>query len=88
MLVVALGFVLQAGLRAVHDLGPEIRRAISGNLEDDAFPVTKETEEPIHRVNHLSKCINKQEGMAICPIRVLCTCFTLDSFIYLVIFIE
>ena len=27
--------VLQAGLRTLHDLGPEIRRAISGNLETD-----------------------------------------------------
>lgn len=38
---------LQAGLRAVHDLGPEIRRAISGNLDDD---FNFETEEPMHRV--------------------------------------
>ncbi|XP_067934639.1 muscle calcium channel subunit alpha-1-like isoform X2 [Watersipora subatra] len=40
---------LQAGLRAVHDLGPEIRRAISGNLDDD---FNFETEEPMHRRNH------------------------------------
>ena len=26
---------LHAGLRTLHDLGPEIRRAISGSLEDD-----------------------------------------------------
>ena len=38
---------LQAGLRAVHDLGPEIRRAISGNLDDD---FNFEDEEPTHRV--------------------------------------
>ncbi|ELT95848.1 hypothetical protein CAPTEDRAFT_206641, partial [Capitella teleta] len=42
---------LQAGLRAVHDLGPEIRRAISGNLDEDSFPA-KEAEEPMHRRNH------------------------------------
>ena len=42
----------QAGLRAVHDLGPEIRRAMSGNLEEDDFTVNESTEieEPMHRV--------------------------------------
>lgn len=40
--------VVQAGLRAVHDLGPEIRRAISGNLEEDDFFL--KSEEPAHRV--------------------------------------
>ena len=39
----------QAGLRAVHDLGPEIRRAISGNLEEEDFP-ERDLEEPSHRV--------------------------------------
>ena len=35
----------------MHDLGPEIRRAISGNLEDEEFPeVSLELEEPMHRV--------------------------------------
>jgi len=42
---------LQAGLRAVHDLGPEIRRAISGNLEDEEI-MNKDFEEPMHRRNH------------------------------------
>ncbi|XP_064604467.1 muscle calcium channel subunit alpha-1-like isoform X3 [Liolophura sinensis] len=42
---------LQAGLRAVHDLGPEIRRAISGNLDEEDFP-EREVEEPMHRRNH------------------------------------
>ncbi|GFY72343.1 voltage-dependent calcium channel type D subunit alpha-1, partial [Trichonephila inaurata madagascariensis] len=28
---------LQAGLRTLHEAGPELRRAISGNLEDDDF---------------------------------------------------
>lgn len=42
---------LQAGLRAVHDLGPEIRRAISGNLDEEEFP-DKDIEEPMHRRNH------------------------------------
>ena len=41
----------QAGLRAVHDLGPEIRRAISGNLEEEEYP-DKDIEEPMHRVNY------------------------------------
>lgn len=40
--------MLQAGLRAVHDLGPEIRRAVSGNLEDDEYEM--KNDEPMHRV--------------------------------------
>lgn len=36
----------------MHDLGPEIRRAISGSLEDeDAFKSMFDDEEPTHRVN-------------------------------------
>ncbi|KAH9503819.1 Voltage-dependent calcium channel type D subunit alpha-1 [Bulinus truncatus] len=42
---------LQAGLRAVHDLGPEIRRAISGNLDEEEM-LDKDVEEPMHRRNH------------------------------------
>ncbi|XP_059167740.1 muscle calcium channel subunit alpha-1-like isoform X5 [Physella acuta] len=42
---------LQAGLRAVHDLGPEIRRAISGNLDEEET-LDKDVEEPMHRRNH------------------------------------
>jgi voltage-dependent calcium channel L type alpha-1D len=43
---------LHAGLRTLHDLGPEIRRAISGSLEDDeAFKgMFDEEDEPQHRV--------------------------------------
>lgn len=33
----------------MHDLGPEIRRAISGNLEEEETP-GKDIEEPMHRV--------------------------------------
>jgi len=43
--------MLQAGLRAVHDLGPEIRRAVSGNLEDEENEPP--TEEPMHRASIL-----------------------------------
>ncbi len=49
MLTVSAPVLLQAGLRAVHDLGPEIRRAISGNLEEEDLP-DKDIEEPMHRV--------------------------------------
>ncbi|KAJ8301680.1 hypothetical protein KUTeg_020667 [Tegillarca granosa] len=42
---------LQAGLRAIHDMGPEIRRAISGNLDEEEF-ADKDIEEPMHRRNH------------------------------------
>ncbi|XP_063220472.1 muscle calcium channel subunit alpha-1 isoform X4 [Bacillus rossius redtenbacheri] len=39
---------LQAGLRTLHDAGPELKRAISGNLDEliDDHP------EPMHRRNH------------------------------------
>ncbi|KAK2156437.1 hypothetical protein LSH36_213g02000 [Paralvinella palmiformis] len=44
---------LQAGLRAVHDLGPEIRRAISGNIEGEEEETPDMfVEEPMHRRNH------------------------------------
>lgn len=38
---------LQAGLRTLHEIGPELKRAISGNLETD---FTLDVEEPQHRV--------------------------------------
>lgn len=42
---------LHAGLRTLHDLGPEIRRAISGSLEDEeTFKAMFDEEEPQHRV--------------------------------------
>ncbi|KAL3270430.1 hypothetical protein HHI36_020985 [Cryptolaemus montrouzieri] len=37
---------LQAGLRTLHEAGPELKRAISGNLEEMIEP------EPTHRRNH------------------------------------
>ena len=43
---------LHAGLRTLHDLGPEIRRAISGSLEEEeAFKNMFADEEPQHRVS-------------------------------------
>jgi voltage-dependent calcium channel L type alpha-1D len=42
---------LQAGLRQLHDLGPEIRRAISGDLDDEeTFNRFWREEEPQHHV--------------------------------------
>lgn len=38
---------LQAGLRTLHESGPELKRTISGNLEE----VVPETVEPMHRVS-------------------------------------
>lgn len=38
---------LQAGLRTLHEAGPELKRAISGNLDE----VVGETVEPMHRVS-------------------------------------
>ncbi|GAB6020081.1 Voltage-dependent calcium channel type D subunit alpha-1 [Chamberlinius hualienensis] len=43
---------LQAGLRTLHEVGPEIRRAISGNLDDDNFGDGEGDVEPMHRRNH------------------------------------
>src|SRR6218665_2330795 len=42
---------LQAGLRNLHEFGPEIRRAISGNLDEDNFENGPDWE-PMHRRNH------------------------------------
>ncbi|XP_022649428.1 muscle calcium channel subunit alpha-1-like isoform X5 [Varroa destructor] len=38
---------LQAGLRELHEMGPEIRRAVSGNLDQDFTD-----DQPMHRRNH------------------------------------
>jgi hypothetical protein len=46
---------LQAGKRGLQDLGPEIRRSISGSLNDeDKFKAmfNEEENEPMHRRNH------------------------------------
>uniref|UniRef100_A0A914IAD7 Voltage-dependent L-type calcium channel subunit alpha n=1 Tax=Globodera rostochiensis TaxID=31243 RepID=A0A914IAD7_GLORO len=40
---------LQAGLRTLHEIGPELKRAISGNLDPD---FVHEAEEPQHRRTH------------------------------------
>lgn len=37
---------LQAGLRTLHEAGPELKRAISGNLDD----MVGECDIPMHRV--------------------------------------
>lgn len=39
---------LQAGLRTLHEIGPELKRAISGNLDTD---FALDGEEPQHRVS-------------------------------------
>ncbi|XP_077465984.1 voltage-dependent L-type calcium channel subunit alpha-1D isoform X1 [Stigmatopora argus] len=43
---------LQAGLRTLHDIGPEIRRAISCDLQDEGLiDLTAEEDDGIHRRN-------------------------------------
>ncbi|KAM4881647.1 voltage-dependent L-type calcium channel subunit alpha-1D isoform 6-T6 [Thomomys bottae] len=42
---------LQAGLRTLHDIGPEIRRAISCDLQDDEPEETKRDEEDVFKRN-------------------------------------
>lgn len=45
---------LQAGLRTLHDIGPEIRRAISCDLQDEGLvDLTEEEDEGICRVSHI-----------------------------------
>ncbi|XP_065165999.1 voltage-dependent calcium channel type D subunit alpha-1 isoform X1 [Atheta coriaria] len=39
---------LQAGLRTLHEAGPELKRAISGNLDE----LADDNPEPMHRRNH------------------------------------
>lgn len=42
----------QAGLRTLQDAGPELTRAVSGNLAPDDNNAAKSEVEPDHRVNH------------------------------------
>ena len=47
---------LQAGLRTLHDIGPEIRRAISCDLQDDELvDFIPEEDEEIYRVTDSSR---------------------------------
>lgn len=49
---VTAALYLQAGLRTLHDIGPEIRRAISCDLQDEGLvDANGEEEEEIYRVN-------------------------------------
>lgn len=42
---------VQAGLRTLHEIGPQIKRAISGNLEGMDENEQFEHDEPNHRVS-------------------------------------
>lgn len=44
-------FSLQAGLRTLHDAGPELKRAVSGDLEE----LVHNDPEPMHRVRDYHK---------------------------------
>ncbi|XP_077296961.1 ca[2+]-channel protein alpha[[1]] subunit D [Arctopsyche grandis] len=46
--VAAAAVTLQAGLRTLHEAGPELKRAISGTLDD----TVDDCPEPMHRRNH------------------------------------
>uniref|UniRef100_A0A158P6U9 Voltage-dependent L-type calcium channel subunit alpha n=1 Tax=Angiostrongylus cantonensis TaxID=6313 RepID=A0A158P6U9_ANGCA len=52
---------LQAGLRTLHEIGPELKRAISGNLETD---FNFEDPEPQHRRTHslFNNIVNRISG--------------------------
>jgi hypothetical protein len=47
---------LQAGLRTLHDAGPELKRAISGNLEE----LMDDNPEPMHRVRRSCSALTVQ----------------------------
>ncbi len=52
---------LQAGLRTLQEIGPQIKRAISGNLEemDDEVSEAVELDEPSHRVSLVIVTVTK-----------------------------
>ncbi|XP_053076321.1 voltage-dependent L-type calcium channel subunit alpha-1D isoform X2 [Acinonyx jubatus] len=59
---------LQAGLRTLHDIGPEIRRAISCDLQDDEPEETKrEEEEDVFKESKLPAQQMPISIMPICP---------------------
>lgn len=43
--------IIQAGLRTLHDIGPEIRRAISCDLQEDEPEPNHHEEEEVYKVN-------------------------------------
>lgn len=52
---------LQAGLRTLHDIGPEIRRVISCDLQDEGLvDINAEDGDEIYRVNHRPSSFNKR----------------------------
>ncbi|PAV73408.1 hypothetical protein WR25_19168 isoform B [Diploscapter pachys] len=53
---------LQAGLRTLHEIGPELKRAISGNLETD---FNFDDPEPQHRRHHklFNNIVNRLSGV-------------------------
>ena len=56
-------FLYKAGLRTLHELGPQIKRAISGNLEDMEEGVDEgepaDIDEPSHRVSLLTDLLHR-----------------------------
>lgn len=51
--------LIQAGLRTLHDIGPEIRRAISCDLQDDEPEENNpEEEEEVYKVMSEHKHVN------------------------------
>lgn len=48
---------LQAGLRTLHEAGPELKRAISGNLDD----ISAECDVPMHRVSNILKVTHQKD---------------------------
>ncbi|KIH68557.1 hypothetical protein ANCDUO_01102 [Ancylostoma duodenale] len=54
-------FRFKAGLRTLHEIGPELKRAISGNLETD---FNFEDPEPQHRRTHslFNNIVNRIAG--------------------------
>lgn len=56
----ALLSLLQAGLRTLHDIGPEIRRVISCDLQDEGLvDMNAEEDDEVSRVNHYPSSFNR-----------------------------
>jgi Voltage gated calcium channel IQ domain len=58
---------LQAGLRTLHEIGPQIRRTISGTLDE------AEAEEPMHRVREKEKKFDFFQESFLCREITLCS---------------
>lgn len=71
---------MQAGLRTLHDIGPEIRRAISCDLQEEGLvDGTAEEEEEIYRVKDTNKNHVYSKGGLLFKILSVCNILQTDN---------